>query len=268
MTDIKRLYGAIGGDIIGSVYEFNNVKTKDFPLFTPESTFTDDTIMTIATADAIMHGGDFAAAYRKWGRKYMQPTGGYGAAFRKWLESDNPQPYNSWGNGAAMRVSPVAWVFNDLKKIFINARRSAECTHDHPEGIRGAQATACAVFLAQRFGYTKSSIARYLLNHMGINAYTPLDDIRQTYQFSERAVDTVPVAIRAFWESTDYVDAIRNAVSIGGDSDTIAAITGSVSLAYYQSIPEYIVYEIEKRLPIEMKEIVEEFDTYCNNMEE
>ena len=123
-------------------------------------------------------------------------------------------------------------------------------------------------FLAQHLDYTKSSIARYLLKHMGINAYTPIDDIRKTYQFSERAVDTVPVAIRAFLESTDYVDAIRNAVSIGGDIDTIAAITGSVALAYYQRIPDHIVDEIEKRLPREMKEIVEEFDTYCNNIEE
>lgn len=259
MKKINWMYGAIAGDIIGSAYEFNNVKTKDFELFRPDSTFTDDTILTVATADAIMSGKTYAEAYREWGRRYMQPKGGYGASFRAWLESDDPKPYNSWGNGAAMRVSPVGLLVQPPHRIIREAVCSAECTHNHPEGIKGALATAEAINISAWF--QEKAFVKYALNRYYYNL-KPLSVIRPTYQFSERAEDTVPVAIIAFLESANYEDAIRNAVSVGGDSDTIAAITGAIALAYYKEMPDEIVDEIERRLPDEMKEICYEFNKY------
>ncbi|MBP1765560.1 MAG: putative ADP-ribosylglycohydrolase [Firmicutes bacterium] len=233
------MIGAIVGDIIGSVYEWNNIKTKDFPLFSPRCTFTDDTVMTLAIAEGLMNGGtadDFIQAMKKYGRKY--PNAGYGGRFGSWLFSEDIQSYNSWGNGSAMRVSSVAWMFDSLSEVEQYAEISAAVTHNHPEGIKGAQATAAAIFLARK-GKTKAEIKAYIESKYGYDLSRPLDEIRVNYHFNESCQETVPEAITAFLESVDFEDAIRNAISLGGDSDTLAAITGSIAEAAY-NVPEEI----------------------------
>lgn len=233
------MIGAIIGDIVGSVYEWNNIKTKDFPLFSPRCFFTDDTVMTLAIAEGLMNGGsaeDFIAAMKKYGRLY--PDSGYGGRFGSWLFSDEINPYNSWGNGSAMRVSPVAWAFDILSEVEKYAEISAAVTHNHPEGIKGAQATAAAIFLA-RNDKKKEEIKAYIENKYGYNLNRSLDEIRPNYRFNESCQETVPEAIIAFFESVDFEDAIRNAISLGGDSDTLAAITGSIAEAAY-GIPKDI----------------------------
>lgn len=236
------MLGAIIGDIIGSVYEFdsNNIKTKDFVFFEShnemECTFTDDTVMTIAVAEALMQGGkeeNFVSAMRKYG--YLYPYAGYGGMFRGWLRSDNPKPYKSYGNGSAMRVSPVAWYFDTLEEVEKYAEISAAVTHNHPEGIKGAKATAAAIFLA-RTTHSKNCIKTYIETKYGYDLNRTLDSIRPLYRMEESCQKTVPEAIIAFLESSDFEDAIRNAISIGGDSDTVAAITGSIAEAYYGAI--------------------------------
>ena len=233
------MIGAIIGDIIGSVYEWNNIKTKDFPLFSSECTFTDDTVMTIAIAEGLMKGGnaeEFIAAMKKYGSLY--PNAGYGSRFGSWLFSEDVNPYNSWGNGSAMRVSSVAWMFDSLQEVEKYAEVSAAVTHNHPEGIKGAQAAAAAIFLA-REGKTKDEIKAYIVSNYGYDLSRTLDEIRPSYRFNESCQETVPQAIIAFLESVDFEDAIRNAISMGGDSDTLAAITGSIAEATY-GIPEEI----------------------------
>jgi len=228
------MFGAIIGDIIGSVYEWNNIKTKDFPLFSEHCSFTDDTVMTIAVAEALMNGGtsdDFIDAMKKYGRFY--PDIGYGPRFGDWLSSDDREPYNSWGNGSAMRVAPCAWFASSLEIAETLAERSAAVTHNHPEGIKGAQATAAAIYLA-RVGKTQSEIKEYIENTYGYDLSRTLDEIRPTYTFDVSCQGSVPEAIIAFLESNDFEDAIRNAISLGGDSDTIAAITGSIAEAAYE----------------------------------
>lgn len=224
--------GAIAGDIIGSIYEFDNHRSKDFPLFGDGVEFTDDSIMTIATMQALLNGathGDFVGAYKHFGNKYPSS---YGSRFSHWLVADNPQPYDSWGNGSAMRVSPVAWFCDNLNDIERLAKVSAEVTHNHPEGIKGAQSIAGAVFLA-RTGKSKQDIKEYIEKNYEYFLDFKLNNIRDIYQFDESSAGTVPPAIVAFLESTDFEDAIRNAISIGGDSDTLAAITGSIAEAFY-----------------------------------
>lgn len=233
------MIGAIIGDIVGSVYEWNNIKTKDFPLFSPGCFFTDDTVMTLAIAEGLMNGGsagDFIATMKKYGCLY--PDSGYGGRFGSWLFSGDINPYNSWGNGSAMRVSPVAWAFDTLSEVEKYAEICAAVTHNHPEGIKGAQATAAAIFLA-RNGKTKEEIKTYIGNKYGYNLNRSLDEIRPNYSFNESCQETVPEAIIAFLESIDFEDAIRNAISLGGDSDTLAAITGSIAEAAY-GIPHKI----------------------------
>jgi len=233
------MIGAIIGDIVGSIYEWNNIKTKDFPLFSPGCFFTDDTVMTLAIAEGLINGGsaeDFIAAIKKYGRLY--PDSGYGGRFGSWLFSDDINPYNSWGNGSAMRVSPVAWAFDILSEVEKYAEISAAVTHNHPEGIKGAQATAAAIFLARK-GKTKEEIKAYIENKYGYNLNRSIDEIRPNYRFNESCQETVPEAIIAFLESVDFEDAIRNAISLGGDSDTLAAITGSIAEAAY-GIPKEI----------------------------
>lgn len=227
------MIGAIIGDIVGSVYEWNNIKTKEFPLFSSGSFYTDDTVMTLAIADGLMKGGsseNFITAMKKYGRMY--PDAGYGGRFGSWLFSENIQPYNSWGNGSAMRVSPVAWAFDTLSEVEQYAEVSAAVTHNHPEGIKGAQSTAAAIFLARK-GKSKDEIKSYIESRYGYNLSRTLDEIRPTYQFNESCQETVPQAITAFLESVDFEDAIRNAISLGGDSDTLATITGSIAEAAY-----------------------------------
>lgn len=238
------MLGAIIGDVVGSVYEWNNIKTKDFELFKPNCFFTDDTVMTVAVANALLltrekqsntndkisFKEELIKQMQDFGRKF--PNAGYGGMFSGWLVSDNPKPYNSFGNGSAMRVSPCGYIAVTLDEALLLAKASAEVTHNHPEGIKGAEATASAIFLA-RCGKSKEEIKEYIEE----NFYTldkTLDEIRPNYSFNETCQETVPQAIQAFLESVDFEDAIRNAISLGGDSDTLAAITGSIAWAYYR----------------------------------
>ena len=255
------MLGAIIGDVVGSVYEWNNIKTKDFALFRDDCFFTDDTVMTIATAEALMNGGgadDFIDAYKMWGRRY--PDAGYGLRQDNWIHSGDRRPYNSWGNGSAMRVSPCAWMM-DCQSYgrgwpvagWEYAGRSAAVTHNHPEGVKGAEATAAAILLGRVYaaGHApdggrpwsldelKAEMKRWIEANIGYDLSRTLDEIRPTYLFNESCQDTVPQAITAFLESTDFEDAIRNAISLGGDSDTLAAITGSIAEAAY-GVPDWI----------------------------
>ncbi|NLJ56350.1 MAG: ADP-ribosylglycohydrolase family protein [Firmicutes bacterium] len=251
------MLGAIAGDIIGSVYERQNVKTTDFELFAPGSTFTDDTVLTVAVAECILKSKNFATTIKTYGRRY--PHAGYGLAFREWLASDSLLPYNSFGNGAAMRVSPVGFAYNTLEKVLAEAKNSAKVTHNHPEGIKGAQVTAAAVFLARK-GTGKEEIKQYLTQQFGYNLEQTLDEIRPQYSFDASCQGSVPQAVRAFLESTDYEDAVRKAISLGGDSDTIACITGGIAQAYYRKIPPFIIKKAKKLLAPELWEIVEQFN--------
>ena len=233
------MIGAIVGDIVGSVYEWDNIKSKEFTLFRQDCFFTDDTVMTLAIAEGLMNGGsadDFIIAMKNYGKLY--PDAGYGGRFSGWLGSDSSDPYNSWGNGSAMRVSPVGWAFDTLEQVEEYAEISAAVTHNHPEGIKGAKATAACIFLA-RIGKSKGEIKGYIESTYGYDLDRTLDEIRPNYQFNESCQKTVPEAIIAFLESDDFEDAIRNAISLGGDSDTLAAITGSIAEAAY-GVPENI----------------------------
>jgi len=234
------MLGAIIGDIVGSVYEWSNIKTKDFPLFSKDGFFTDDSVMTIAVADALLNGGtadNFIDSMKRIGRPY--PNSGYGGNFNNWIFSDDRKPYNSWGNGSAMRVSPCAWFANSLEEAETLAEMSAAVTHNHPEGIKGAQATAAAIYLA-RVDNEKSEIKNYIESTYGYDLSRSLDAIRPVYLFNESCQETVPEAIIAFLESNGFEDAIRNAISLGGDSDTLTAITGSIAEAAY-GVPSDIV---------------------------
>lgn len=233
------MLGAIIGDIVGSVYEWNNIKTKDFPLFSKKCFFTDDTVMTIAVVNALLNGGaedNFIDSMKQIGRLY--PDSGYGGNFGSWIFSDDRKPYNSWGNGSAMRVSPCGWYAKSLDEAEVFAKKSAAVTHNHPEGIKGAQATAAAIYLARK-GKSKTEIKEYIENKYYYDLSRTLDEIRPSYKFNESCQETVPEAIIAFLESRDFEDAIRNAISLGGDSDTLAAITGSIAEAAY-GIPKEI----------------------------
>ena len=248
------MYGAILGDIVGSPYEFdcNNYKAKNFPLFSQRSEFTDDTVMTLAVAKALLdtRGQNDAAIkaalvreMQRLGRAY--PDRGYGTHFGGWLYEDDPQPYQSYGNGSAMRVSSAAWLAKDMAESLHLARLTAEVTHDHPEGIKGAQAVAAAIFLA-RTGHDKAEIKAYVEREFGYDLSRSCDEIRPNYHHVENCQETVPQAITAFLESTDFEDALRTAVSLGGDSDTLAAITGSIAEAFY-GVPEELRQECRCR---------------------
>lgn len=253
------MIGAIIGDIVGSIYEFDNVKTTRFPLFSKESSYTDDSIMTVAVADWLLHGGNLSEIMQRYGRKYPCPMGGYGGRFSSWLRELNPQPYNSWGNGSAMRVSAVGWFFDSLEKTLDVAEESAAVTHNHPEGIKGAQATAAAIFLA-RTGKSKDDIRKYILDNFGYNLNRTCDDIRSDYEFDESCQGTVPEAIIAFLDSQSFEDAIRLAVSLGGDSDTLACIAGGIAEAFYRyEIPHFFVEKAGEVLHEDLWKIIEEF---------
>ncbi len=236
------MYGAIIGDIVGSTYEFNNVKSKDFPLFPQGSDFTDDTIMTFAVAKALVRARAEQIGFKtvlveemqRLGRKYPHPMGAYGGRFSCWLRSKDPQPYGSYGNGSAMRVSPCGLFAVTLEEALVLAKASAEVTHNHPEGIKGAQAVAAAIFMAKH-GKTQEEIRQYIHEN-----FYPMDrsfeEIRRNYRFNESCQQTVPEAITAFLESDSFEDAIRNAMYLGGDSDTIGAITGAIAWTYYLPI--------------------------------
>ena len=256
------MIGAIAGDIIGSVYEINNIKTKEFPLFSPDCRFTDDTVLTVAVADVLLDGGNYTQKFKNYCRHY--PNAGYGANFGYWAMSEQSEPYNSWGNGSAMRVSPIGFALNDLNSVLYEAKRSAEVTHNHPEGIKGAQATAAAIFLA-RTKKDKKEIKSYIKATFGYDLDFTLDRIRPNYQFNVSCQGSVPQAIVAFLESTDFEDAIRNAISIGGDSDTIACITGGIAQAFYGEVPKAIAQPTLELLDRPLRQTVEAFtNKYLN----
>ncbi|MDO4642822.1 MAG: ADP-ribosylglycohydrolase family protein [Cardiobacteriaceae bacterium] len=249
------LLGAAIGDIIGSRFEFNNYRQTDFDLFTPESRFTDDTVCTVAIAEWVLHGchDDLVSIMQRWCRRYMGC--GFGDNFMRWALNDDPQPYNSYGNGAAMRVSPVGWAFSTLDDTLSYATASAAITHNHPEGIKGAQATAAAIYLA-RNGSDKEAIKNKITDYFAYDLEKNCDTIRLDYEFNESCQGTVPQAVTAFLESHDFEHAMRLAVSLGGDSDTLAAITGSIAEAYYSEIPTSIQAQAIERLPAEMLDVL------------
>ncbi len=286
------MLGAIIGDIVGSVYEFNNIKTKDFPLFRDDCFFTDDTVMTCAVAEAVMNGGgtdDFIDAMKKYGRMY--PDAGYGLRFCRWVNTDTREPYNSFGNGSAMRVSPCAWVmdcgFYSRSGVWPNhgwaqVERSTATTHNHPEGVRGAAATAAAIFMARYYfgGYCddyydkpinddpaecKRRIKAFIEQNFGYDLSPTLDEIRPGYRFNETCQETVPQAVIAFLESTDFEDAIRNAISLGGDSDTLAAITGSIAEAAY-GIPQWIREKACSYLDDTLLDVLNRWEDYLRQL--
>jgi ADP-ribosylglycohydrolase len=250
------MIGAIAGDIIGSVYERNGIKTKDFPLFSSQSRYTDDTVLTIAVAQAILTGEKYTDSIREFGQRY--PHAGYGGSFIQWLFSDNPVPYNSWGNGSAMRVSPVGFAFNSENDVLEQARMTARMTHSHPEGVKGAQATALAVYLA-RTVKDKEAVRLEIKDHFGYNLDRSIEEIRRTYSFDISCQGTVPEAIISFLDSESYEDAVRNAVSLGGDSDTLACITGGIAEAYYGSVPKHICTSVEEILPPDLMAVTINF---------
>jgi ADP-ribosylglycohydrolase len=251
------MLGAIAGDIVGSVYEHHPIKTTDFPLFVPASTFTDDTVLTVAVAYAILHDVDYAATLRQFGRRY--PRAGYGGHFLQWLVAEETGPYNSWGNGSAMRVSPVGWAFDDEETVLAQAEASAAVTHNHPEGIKGAQATALAVFLA-RTGAAKEDIRARIAATFGYDLSRTVEAIHPTYQFDISCQGTVPEAIIAFLDSRDYEDAVRLAVSLGGDSDTLACIAGAIAHAYYGPLPTSILVPTRARLVTDLLDVADDFN--------
>ena len=251
------ILGAIAGDVIGSVYEWRNIKTTDFPLFSEDAAFTDDTVMTVAVAEAILNRSDFANTMWNYGRRHIHR--GYGGMFIRWLQEKHPKPYGSYGNGSAMRVSPVGFACESMEEVLDMAKKSAEVTHNHPEGIKGAQATAAAVFLAKT-GASKKEIRDFVSSKAGYNLDFTLDKIRPGYQFNATCQGSVPQAVVAFLESEHFEHAIRLAISIGGDSDTIACIAGGIASAYYKNIPDEIVDFVYEKLPDDFIGVVKRFD--------
>lgn len=241
------MLGAIAGDIIGSIYESHNIKSKDFPLFTKYNHFTDDTVLTVAIADSILNNENFAVKLKEY--YHLYPHAGYGLFFNRWARSQSLKPYNSWGNGSAMRVSSVGFAFNSLAEVLEMAEKSAKVTHNHPEGIKGAQVTAACIFLGKN-GKNKNEIKNYVETIFGYDLNEPITEIRKHYVFDSSCQGSVPQAIRAFLESEDFEDAIRLAISIGGDSDTIACITGGIAQAFYGGVPK----EIQKSVFIYLDE--------------
>ena len=252
------MIGAIAGDIIGSIYEYHNIKTKDFPLFGPRCSFTDDSVLTVAIAEAILSDRSYLESVQELGILY--PNCGYGQSFQRWLYSKDSKPYNSWGNGSAMRVSPVGFAFKEEERVLLEAKHSADISHNHPEGVKGAQATALAIFLA-RTGNTKEQIRDAIKKRFEYDLDRTVDDIRPTYKYELSCQKTVPEAIIAFLDSSSYEDAIRNAISIGGDSDTVACITGGIAEAFYGGVPSEIREKVIEYLPPSLWNITNNF---CN----
>ena len=260
------MVGAVLGDMIGAPYEFDRGrKTKDFPLFSKGSRFTDDSVMTVAVAEALMDSMGksdeeikkaLVRSMQKWGHKY--PDAGYGGMFRRWLEEEDPQPYGSFGNGSAMRVAAAGWLYGSLEKTRHAARLTAEVTHNHPEGIKGAEATASAIYLA-RTGSSKEEIRAYIVREFGYDLSRTCDEIRPKYHHVETCQQTVPEAITAFLEGESFEDVIRTAVSLGGDCDTLTCIAGSMAEAFY-GVPALLESECTRRLPEDMREVLERFD--------
>jgi len=250
------MLGAIVGDVIGSVHEGALTKTKDFPLFVARSTFTDDSVLTVAVADWILTGKNLVDLLHDYFHTY--PGRGYGGMFYQWAIDHVREPYNSFGNGAAMRVSPVGYAFGTIEEVLDWAERSAAVTHNHPEGVRGAQATAAAIFFARQ-GQTKEQIRGSIESQFGYDLHARLDEIRPTYGFDETCQGTVPQALTAFFESTSYEDAIRNAISLGGDADILACITGGIAEAYYGGVPQELAAPVLAILDKRLTAVVDQF---------
>lgn len=247
------MLGAIIGDIVGSRFEFNNTNGFNFGLFTEECSFTDDTICTVAVADAILNGMSYLDSLHRWCRKYPHPMGGYGGSFARWVSSDNPQPYNSFGNGSAMRVSPIGLYYNDGEMVLDEAMKSASITHNHPEGIRGAQVAAMCVFMA-RSGRSKDDIKDYVVSEYGkLPTFKPFSN-----PFNETCMNAVPVSVSCVLASHSFEDAIRKSIVVGGDSDTIGAITGGIAEAMY-GVPIDMKDIAVSYLPDEMKSVINQF---------
>ena len=254
------MLGAVAGDVIGSMFEGMPTKSTAFPLFQPESQFTDDTVLTVATAWALLRHRPFDLAYREFGARY--PWAGYGASFYQWVRAAEPAPYGSFGNGSAMRVSPVGFAFDEEQEVLRQAERTAIVTHDHPEGVKGAQAVALAIFHARK-GAPKDQIRDAISTRFGYDLAQTTDDIRPHYYFDVTCQGSVPQAIVAFLEADSVEHAIRLAISLGGDSDTQGAIAGSIAHAFFNVIPAEIVTGVRRRLPAEFLDIIDEFcDTF------
>jgi ADP-ribosylglycohydrolase len=251
-----KMIGAIAGDVIGSVFETYAIKSPHFELFSRHSRFTDDTVLTVAVADSILKNMDYAISLKSFGAKY--PNAGYGASFFRWIFSSDMKPYNSWGNGSAMRVSPVGFAFNSIEEVLKEAKKSAEVTHNHPEGIKGAQAVALAIYLA-RSCKNKATIKDEICHRFGYHLDRNLDDIRPNYSFDVSCQGSVPESIIAFLEGENFEDTIRKGISLGGDSDTIACIAGGIAQAFYQDIPKEIISNVRKILPGLFLDIIDEF---------
>ena len=250
------MLGAIAGDIIGSAYERHSIKTKKFKLFSKYSKFTDDTVMTLAIAKSILNNEDYLKYVVDFGKKY--PNVGYGGSFKKWLQSWSHKPYNSWGNGSAMRVSAIGFLFNTEEEVLIEAKKSAEITHNHEEGIKGAEAIALAIFMARQ-GKNKNQIRDRISKKFDYNLNRTVDEIRPNYQFQVSCQESVPESIICFLDAESYEDTIRNAISLGGDADTMACIAGGIAEAYYGAISSEILVEVYDRLPKEFLEIILRF---------
>lgn len=251
------MLGAVAGDIIGSVYEGQPIKTAEFPLFQESSRFTDDTVLTLAVADAILEERKYGQKLKQYGREY--PHAGYGAHFYQWIFQDAVQPYNSWGNGAAMRVSPVGFAFDQENTVLQEARRTAEVSHNHPEGIKGAQAAALSIYLA-RMGDSKASIRREISQRFDYDLDRSVAEIRPTYTFDVSCQGSVPEAIISFLDSEGYEDAVRKAISLGGDSDTLACIAGGIAQAFYGGVPSTIAEQARRRLTDHLRGVLERFE--------
>lgn len=250
------MLGAIAGDTIGSRHEWIATKTTDFELLHPDCTFTDDSVLAIAVADCLLHGRHYVDAFHEYFHAF--PGRGYGGGFHRWAAARDRAPYNSWGNGSAMRVAAVGFAFDTLDAVRAEARRSAEPTHNHPEGVKGAEATAAAIFLA-RTGHGKDDIRQRIVDAFGYDLNRHVEDIRPHYKFNESCQGTVPEGIIAFLDSTSYEDAIRNAISLGGDADTLACITGGIAEAFYGGVPREIEDWTMARLDERLREVVVEF---------
>lgn len=256
------MLGAIAGDIIGSVFEGSGLKIKEFPLLSAKNVYTDDTVLTVAIAAAILDERDYANSLRKFARRH--PGRGYGGYFHQWLNDDSLGPYNSWGNGSAMRVSPVGWAFDSVEEVLVEARRSADVTHNHPEGIRGAQAVALSVYLA-RHGMEKMAIRQEITNRFGYDLTRTADEIRSGYSFDVSCQGSVPESIICFLDSDGFESSVRLAVSLGGDADTMACIAGGISEAYYGGVPEPLGLSVRKILAPDLLEVLERFwSRYCS----
>jgi len=250
------MLGAIAGDIIGSAYERYPIKTKKFKLFSKYSIFTDDTVMTLAVAKSIIDNEDYIDNVIDFGTRYYDV--GYGGSFRKWLKSRSHRPYNSWGNGSAMRVASIGFAFSSEQEVLREAKKSAEITHNHTEGIKGAQATALAIFMA-KIGKSKTEIKATISKMFDYDLNRTVDKIRPNYKFHVSCQESVPESIICFLDSDSYEDTIRNTISLGGDADTMAAIAGGIAEAYYKEIPKEILKNVYQRLPKEFLEIILRF---------